>query len=353
MAVPDFKLHLMNYKNIQIHKTEFNDDYLLLYNNRTLMVGFLVKEILELLQNDVSSHNDINEEMNLKYNIDIDENAISSIKERLDNFLNQKSKDNFIRLFRILNPDKLNLHFLDFLFFKNIFYILFFITFIINLYFIIALDKAPLYNTKEIIIWIFSIFFILFMHEIGHFISAKKYGVASKNIGFGIYLIFPVLYINLGESWRLQKSKRIMINLAGIYFQLIIGTMLIIMYFFFDNHIILYLFFTNFIIVLINMNPLIRFDGYWVLSDVMNVKNLSKKSTETLKSIVKMDFYKNSFWMNTYSVFKLFFLLFIFLHIVIMISKIAVKLFNNYPLSMYDYLFSLIIITLIIKKIKK
>ena len=45
----------MKYTDIQIYKTEFDDNYLLLYDNRTLLVGFIVKEILEFLQSGIYS----------------------------------------------------------------------------------------------------------------------------------------------------------------------------------------------------------------------------------------------------------------------------------------------------------
>lgn len=55
---------LERYKNIEFFKNEFDDNYLLLNNNRTLSVGFFVKEILISLQNGVSSSSTIKDKIN-------------------------------------------------------------------------------------------------------------------------------------------------------------------------------------------------------------------------------------------------------------------------------------------------
>ena len=243
---------------------------------------------------------------------------------------------------------------LNFLFSTKIFYSLLLITLFLNLFFSVFLNNKFL-NTKESVIWFVCLLLILFLHEIGHSISAKKFGIKCNEIGFGTYLIFPVFYVNLGESWKLERSKRIIINLSGIYFQLIIGTGLIILNYFVENKIIIHLFFSNLIIILINLNPFIKFDGYWILSDVIDVKNLSKKSNGIIKNflIFNMDFVKNKFWIYIYSILKLFFLAFIFLYVLTIIYKIVSKIFANIPLSAYDYLLVIILLTIIFKKYKK
>ena len=344
----------MKYTDIQIHKTEFDNNFLLLYNNKTLLVGFIVKEILEHLQQGINSIDEISEKIYVKHNLTIDNNCISITKEKIDIFFTKKNKDSFTRIFKLLNPTNLNLKFLEFLFSNKVFYLFLLITLLLNIYFAFILNNKLL-NSIETLIWFFCFLFILFLHEIGHSVSAQKFNINSKEIGIGIYLIFPVFYINLGESWKLEKSKRIIINLSGIYFQLIIGVGLTILNYFFENKIIENLFFTNFLVILLNLNPFIKFDGYWILSDIMNVKNLSKKSNNVIQKffILNFDFDKNNFWINVYSFFKFFFLIFILIYVIKLFLGITSKILTNNPLSVYDYLFSIIFIIVIIKKIQK
>jgi len=343
----------LNYSDIKILKTEYNDDYLLLYSNKTLLIGFIVKEIVELLQRNITSKELIKETILQKYNIVVDEKSVIETKEKIDDFLIKKNKDSFTRLFKLLNPSKIKFGILYFLFSKKFFFILFFFSFFYNLSFFFLFNNQTIVHFADKIIWCCSIFFILILHELGHSFSAQRYGVNSNDIGVGLYLFFPVFYINLGEIWKLSSFKRIIINLSGIYFQLIIGFILSILFIVYENIIFVNLFFSNFLIILVNLNPFIKFDGYWILSDIMNEKNLSKKSNSAIKSIVKMKFSENTIWLNTFSILRFTFLLLIIIYLTILLTNILVKFLNNTPLLIYDYLLIAIILTIIIKKIRK
>ena len=65
-----------------------------------------------------------------------------------------------------------------------------------------------------------SVISIIF-HELGHSSACRYYNAEHKEIGFGIYFIFPVFYSNVTDIWRLKPSQRIVVDLAGLYFQYI------------------------------------------------------------------------------------------------------------------------------------
>lgn len=341
----------MNYNKIQIHKTEFDDNYILLYDNQTLSVGYIVKIIVEYLQKGIIDSTIIKEKLFLKNSLEIKITEIDSVIEKISAFINNKNKHSFTKLFKIFNPSIINLNRFNFLFNKSTFYILLFISFLVNMIFTYKLYKQAL-NSKSYIIWLFLVLIILFLHELGHAISANKFNIRCDEIGFGIYLIFPVLYINIGESWKLEKNKRIIINLSGIYFQLIIGVFIGIFAVFLKSTLLSHLFYTNLTILLINFNPLIKFDGYWVLADIMDVKDLSKKADETLKKIKRFEFTKLKIWIVIYSIFRTLFFVYIIYFLLNSLIKILLKLFKFEELSTYQYLLVIIIITVLIKKIK-
>lgn len=124
----------------------------------------------------------------------------------------------------------------------------------------------------------------LFFHEIGHAAAAYMNKVKPKNIGFGIYLIFPVLYADVTEAWKLSKWKKTVVNLAGIYFQLLINLGLL---YWLYNHVndkdtgemLGYIIGINIATVIVNVNPFFKFDGYWIYSDQFNLPNLRKQSS--------------------------------------------------------------------------
>lgn len=133
--------------------------------------------------------------------------------------------------------------------------------------------------------------FIGMFHELGHAAATAKYKIAPKEIGFGFYLIFPVLYTDVSKIWVLNKYRRLVVNLGGIYFQLIVGTILWILYQWASSNaptLIGYIqavFLTNSILIIYSMNPFMRNDGYWIYSDLFEIENLSKTAFTYPKKI--------------------------------------------------------------------
>lgn len=122
------------------------------------------------------------------------------------------------------------------------------------------------------------LFFVSIFHELGHSSAAARFGVRSKEVGFGFYLIFPVLYTDVTKIWLLSRYKRIVVNVGGIYFQMIVNIVLYFMFWFFKEYqnITSALFLTNSTLALYSLNPIMRNDGYWIYSDFFDIPNLSK-----------------------------------------------------------------------------
>lgn len=135
-------------------------------------------------------------------------------------------------------------------------------------------------------------------HEVGHAASAIHYKTQPDNIGFGFYLISPVFYCDVSDIWRLDNKKRFRVDIAGIYFQWILSLGFIILFLIREQEFWLYFSFFNFLGSLLNLNPLLRYDGYWAVSDLLQVPNLRRKSLKELKSVLKdlvrMNFVKRS-----------------------------------------------------------
>jgi putative peptide zinc metalloprotease protein len=138
----------------------------------------------------------------------------------------------------------------------------------------------------------FVIYFVLFgvwtfFHELGHAAASKSFGVQPGDIGFAFYLFTPVLYSDVSNIWLLKKRERIIVNLAGIYFELILASTILALYYITRIEILLIL--PGYLILntLYNFNPLIKYDGYWILSDVLNIPNLHAKAYGAFGKIVK------------------------------------------------------------------
>lgn len=137
----------------------------------------------------------------------------------------------------------------------------------------------------ERLITTLSILLLLIGHEFGHILGSEKFGIKSKEIGFGFYGLLPVLYTNITPIWRLDQRKRNIVNLSGIYVQLLAGFLLGLTNLFIDSVIILSIIRINVLVIIINLNPFFKFDGYWVLVDLLKEPNLLKKSNFGIKEI--------------------------------------------------------------------
>jgi putative peptide zinc metalloprotease protein len=181
-----------------------------------------------------------------------------------------------------------------------------------------------------------------------------------KEIGFGFYHFFPVFYVNLNESWRLKKDKRTIINLSGIYIQLIIGMFLtVFMVFFNENRLLLSIFKTNFYIILLNLNPFLKFDGYWVLSDLLEENNLLKTSNNLIKEKFKLKAINKfeDFIITIYTILRITFIAFIVLFVIKRIINIHTKYTDQSELSIDEGIFILLLVLYIFRilfnKLKK
>ena len=118
-------------------------------------------------------------------------------------------------------------------------------------------------------------------HELGHATAAARHHIRPKEVGFGFYLVLPVLYTDVTKIWMLPKAKRALVNLSGIYFQLLLNIPFYGAYEAAVRHggpaqyIILSFFLTNATLAFYALNPFFRNDGYWLFSDAFAIPNLS------------------------------------------------------------------------------
>lgn len=154
------------------------------------------------------------------------------------------------------------------------------------------------------------LFLIIVFHELGHSTATLNFGIKPKSIGVGIYFFFPVLYTDITEIWKLSKTKKVIISLAGVYNQLLANVILLVI----ANYITSSVFVTlisllvlaNLSIVMINLFPFLKYDAYWLYSDITGTRNLSEKSNEYITSFIKKSNNDYSLSLKLYSLSKLF-----------------------------------------------
>lgn len=139
----------------------------------------------------------------------------------------------------------------------------------------------------RLILVYFVVVLTAFIHELGHSSACAYFGVSHGEIGVGIYLLFPVLYSDVSDVWHLDRKSRVIVDAGGVFFQFVSVTALYMFYVILPSPVLVASIFTTYLVILTALNPFLKFDGYWILSDLLGVTNLAKRSNETLGSVWK------------------------------------------------------------------
>lgn len=138
------------------------------------------------------------------------------------------------------------------------------------------------------------------LHELAHMVVAKKNGASIAEVGLGINFFIPRFYSSiLGMSYIDSKMKRLSIISAGIFANLNLAGIGLIVSFFVMKSSVLYIFqwlaIINIFLVIMNSVFFIKLDGYFILTEIINDKKLKENSSVYLRHvIIEKIFNKNS-----------------------------------------------------------
>jgi putative peptide zinc metalloprotease protein len=127
----------------------------------------------------------------------------------------------------------------------------------------------------------------LFVHELGHIGACRCFGIKHGGVGFGFYFIIPVVYADITQIWTASKSQRIITNLGGIFLEMVYASILCSISLFSENMISGSAGVLIFFKAMTELNPFVRFDGYWLLCDITDTPNLMDKANQAIKSCLK------------------------------------------------------------------
>ncbi len=130
------------------------------------------------------------------------------------------------------------------------------------------------------------------IHEFGHGLSCKAFGGECHEMGVLLMCLSPALYCNVTDAWTLSdKWKRILISFAGIYVELMIAAAATFVWWYttaypvVNNIALCVMVLCSVSTVVFNANPLMRFDGYYILSDWLEIPNLREKANRYLNNL--------------------------------------------------------------------
>ena len=153
-------------------------------------------------------------------------------------------------------------------------------------------ESLPLLYVSFVLVKVF--------HEFGHAFACKKYGRASGSGGevhvMGVmFLVFtPLPYVDASSAWALRSTRhRVVVGAAGMLVELGIAAVAAVVWSQTGAqttaHAICYnvMFIASVSSILFNANPLLRYDGYYIFSDLLEIPNLAQRSKDYLYYLVK------------------------------------------------------------------
>ena len=175
------------------------------------------------------------------------------------------------------------------------------------------------------------------IHELGHAFAVKRFGRSEMapdevhTIGVMLLVLMPVPYVDATSAWGFRnKWRRAFVGAAGMYVELALAAVAAIVWArTSENTVINALAYNTIFIagvstILFNANPLIRFDGYYILSDLTETPNLYQRANDYLKYLIKKFAYgvrnprnpahsrSEQYWLTTYGISSLIYRVFLF-----------------------------------------
>ena len=141
-------------------------------------------------------------------------------------------------------------------------------------------------SPDNLILLYLSLFVLKFIHELGHAVAIKRFGGQVHTLGLMFIVLTPLPYVDATQTWALRSRwQRAIVGSAGMYVELFIAALAAMVWAQTAPGIVNSLAYNVMIIgsvssLLFNGNPLLKFDAYYMLSDITDLPNLYKKSTD-------------------------------------------------------------------------
>ena len=150
---------------------------------------------------------------------------------------------------------------------------------------ILSVDNLPLLYLAMVI--------IKSLHELGHCFFVKKYGGEVHTLGVMFLILNPVPFMDASASWFFRnKWHRVLVGFGGMIFEVFIGAIALIVWSQTGSGLINSIAYNMILIatlstVIFNINPLLRFDGYYILSDWLDMPNLHQHAKQHLTHLLE------------------------------------------------------------------
>lgn len=135
-------------------------------------------------------------------------------------------------------------------------------------------------------LWNYLLVFIVIVgislaHETGHVMALRYHGLTSGEFGCGFYITFPSFYVDVSQANLLTDSKRALVDIGGIYFQMAAILLLVTANLWLQSKCIAFACYLSALMAVANLLPFTKSDGYFIFCDLLG-------STEPLQDAVAL-----------------------------------------------------------------
>src|SRR5688572_8376846 len=161
----------------------------------------------------------------------------------------------------------------------------------------VADAMARMFTPAAFLYYAVALTFAKVIHELGHAYAARRYGVRVPTMGVAFLVLWPFLYTDTGETWKLgDRRKQLVIASAGMAAELVLAVFCTLFWALAPECAAKNVFFvlasTSWVMTLaINLSPFMRFDGYFVFSDLLDFPNLHERGTALGKWWMRKTFF--------------------------------------------------------------
>ncbi len=151
----------------------------------------------------------------------------------------------------------------------------------------------------DIVMFIGVLSFVIILHENGHGLTCKRYGGEVHELGFMLIYFMPAFYCNVSDAWTFDsKAAKLWVTFAGAFVELIICSIATFVWFLsapgYFTHDLAFTFMlvAGLSSIAINMNPLIKLDGYFALVDYLEIPNLGEDAAAYITALARKHIFR-------------------------------------------------------------
>lgn len=148
------------------------------------------------------------------------------------------------------------------------------------------------FGPDNLLLLLITFVMVKMLHEFGHALAAQRFGAECHEAGIMFMLFTPLLYTNVTDAWILDRRSRLIITAAGMLVELTLASLATLLWFFAAPGIVKSLLANVMMLctvgtLLFNGNPLLRYDGYFLLTDAVGEPNLMQRSSASVHRLLE------------------------------------------------------------------